>query len=131
MDDPFTHHFGTRPSTTTINNGRDIDFVYTWGVQTQHVRTLSVNVPANSDHLGICIDINIASLFECKYDKLSDNPRRKLTIKNVKAKIKYITYITKQWKKKKYFERAQQLYTEMLEGTFINRHYAELQDLDK
>jgi hypothetical protein len=131
MDDPFTYHFGKRPPTTTINNGRDIDFIYTWGLQTEHVSTLAVNTPANSDHLGICIDINIESIFECRYDKLSSNPRRKLTLKNVKAKIRYISYITEQWKEQNYFQRAQLLYAAMVDGTFNFTHYVALQELDK
>ncbi len=107
LDDPFTEHFGCRPPTTIINNGRDIDFIYTWGIHTERITTLAINVPANSDHLGICIDINTEALFNCRYDKLSSTPRRKLTMNNVKAKIKYI--FTKQWQKQQYYMRAQRL----------------------
>jgi hypothetical protein len=131
LDDPFTEHFGRRPPTTTINNGRDIDFVFTWGIHTERITTLAVNVPANSDHMGICIDINTEALFNCKYDKLSSTPRRKLTMNNVKAKIKYISYITKHWQEQQYFMRAQRLYKAMIDGTFNSTNFKELQELDK
>jgi hypothetical protein len=131
LDDPFIEPFGRRPPTTTINNGRDIDFIYTWGVQTDRITTLAVNNPANSDHLGVCIDINTETLFQCKYDKLSSCPRRKLTLNNVKAKIHYIYYMTKQWKEQKFFQRAHLLYAAMMNGTFNITHFTALKDLDK
>lgn len=131
LDDPFVTHFGQRPPTTTINNNRDIDYIYTWGVQIDRISTMAVNIPANSDHLGICADINIASLFGGTYGALSSLPRRKLTLKNVRAKLNYISYITKQWKERHYFMRAQTLYDAMINGTFNTTHYAALQILDK
>jgi hypothetical protein len=131
LDDPFIEPFGGRPPTTTINNGRDIDFVFTWGVQTDSVTTLAVNTPASSDHLGICIDINTETLFQCKYDKLSSCPRRKLTLNNVKTKLNYISYITKQWTEQKFFQRAQLLYAAMIDGNFTATHFIALQELDK
>jgi hypothetical protein len=131
MDDPFIDHFGRRPLTTTINNNRDIDYVYTWGIQINRITTLAINVPANSDHLGICIDIDIEALFGGKYSELTSNPRRKLTLNNVKAKLKYISYITKEWNKHNYFQRAQTLYAAARDGTFHVTHHAALQILDK
>jgi hypothetical protein len=51
---------------------------------------------------------------------------------NVKAKIKYISYITKQWQKQHYFMRAQRLHNmALINGTFDSSDFKELQELDK
>jgi hypothetical protein len=96
LDDPFTVHFGQQPQTTTINDNHDIDYTYTWGIQIDRISTLAVSCPTNSDCLSICPDINIASLFGGSYGTLSYSPHRKLTLKNVGAKLNYISFITKQ-----------------------------------
>jgi hypothetical protein len=131
LEDPFVSHFGKRPPTTTINNNRDIDYIYTWGVQIERITTLSVNHPANSDHLGICADINIASILGGTYATLSPIPRRKLTLRNIRAKLNYISYITKQWNLQNYYMRAYELHEAMTKGTFNSTHCAALQLLDK
>jgi hypothetical protein len=76
LDDPFTEHFRKRPPTTMINKNHDIDYVFTWGLTFDCITTLSVNIPANSDHLGICIDINIEHHFGGSHSHLSSIPHR-------------------------------------------------------
>jgi hypothetical protein len=90
-----------------------------------------VNNPANSDHLGISLDINIEQLFGGTYSTLSTQPRRKLTLKNIQAKLNYISYITNQWKLHNYYVRAQKLHQAMLDGKFNASNLTELQQLDK
>jgi hypothetical protein len=131
LDDPFIDHFGKCPSMTTVHKNRDIDYIYSWGVSIDHISTLGINQPAISDHIGISIDINIEKLFECTYSILSTQPRRKLTFKNVKAKLNYISYIVEKWKLQDYYSRAQKLHQAVSGGTFNETTVKDLQQLDK
>ncbi len=74
--DPFVKLTGTRPPTTTLMDNRDIDYVLTYGIDTSCITTLPIDSPANSDHLGIAIDIDTSHLFNASYDPLGDSPRR-------------------------------------------------------
>jgi hypothetical protein len=53
-------------------------------------------MPAISDHLGIGVDIDIASFFHGTYSSLKSPPGRILTLNNIKAKKTYIKSIVKE-----------------------------------
>lgn len=64
MDDPFIQFMGHRPNSTTVTPCRDIDWVLTSGITISNITTLHPNFPACSDHLGIIMDVDIASFFQ-------------------------------------------------------------------
>jgi hypothetical protein len=131
LDDPFVELYGARPPTTTINPNSDIDYVYTWGVNITRISTLDVNTPADSDHLGICLDIDLTELFGGKYGTLAPPSRRLLTLSNVKAKTAYTAYINTQWNEKNFYDRAIDLYNAAKNGQFSIIHSIQLQLLDE
>jgi hypothetical protein len=93
LQDPFINLTGNRPPSTTIFEGRDIDYVLTHGIDVKHIMTLHIDNPATSDHLGITIDIDTSFLFNATYSTLGNPPRRKLTLNNIGAKKTYTKYI--------------------------------------
>lgn len=84
MGDPFIELCSTRPPSTTIHPNRDIDFVLTHGIIPTGITTLQTNIPSKSDHIGICIDINIEETFGGKYSSLGTRSNREQ---------KYVTYV--------------------------------------
>jgi len=76
MDDPFIQLMQSRPNSTTIHPNRDTDYVFTYGIHIANITTLSPNLPATSDHLGIVFDVDVASYFSSSYSTIcSPNPR--------------------------------------------------------
>jgi endonuclease/exonuclease/phosphatase family metal-dependent hydrolase len=59
MDDPFVQLIGQRPPTTTSTPGQDIDYILTYDIDPINITTLPPDTPAISDHLGLCMDIDI------------------------------------------------------------------------
>ncbi len=106
MDDPFEKIHGDRPSSTTLTPNRDIDYILTYGVLPQNITLLPIDTPAQSDHRGICLDIDAKELFNSTYSELSCMPGCKLALNNVQAKKRYITYKIKQLKDHKIWERT-------------------------
>jgi hypothetical protein len=131
LDDPFIELCGQRPPTTTLHPGRDIDYILTWGINATGITTLEVNTPAQSDHYGICIDIDISRLFQGKYGELSLTPARQLTTKNVRAKNSYIQYIKEQWATHKLYTKAQDLYNNAGHITRTKESAKHLQNIDE
>jgi hypothetical protein len=85
MDDPFVQLTGKHPNSTTQTPGRDIDYIYTFGINFGSISTLSINIPAISDHLGIICDINLATHFSSQYSHILDSVPRMLSSGNKKS----------------------------------------------
>ena len=66
----FTHHHNNIPLSTTTTKDRFLDRVAVWNVPLHHVSLLGVHHPAQSDHLGIAIDIDTNDLFGCQFPPL-------------------------------------------------------------
>jgi len=75
MDDPFRDLFGTCPNSMTQTPNRDIDFILTYGIQVSKISTLGINHPAQSDHLGIILDLDMYSFFSSKFSDLTQEPQ--------------------------------------------------------
>jgi hypothetical protein len=109
MDDPFIQLLQSRPNSTTIHPNRDIDYILTRGINIVNITTLSSNMPATSDHLGIVFDIDVASYFSSLYSNIcSPNPRM-LTSGNRRSVDTYTKFVLEQVKKHKLEERLQSL----------------------
>jgi hypothetical protein len=93
MDDAFLTLHGNRPDSTTLTPHRDIDYIFTYGFKPQYINLLPIDYPTISDHRGICLDLSIEDVFQARYSELSPLPQRKLTRRNVQAKIAYVKYI--------------------------------------
>jgi len=130
MDDPFINLFGSRPSTTTINPNRDLDWVLTWGIQLSSLSVLPINNPATSDHLRISIDIGTNNLFGSSHGCFSQPTQQKLNSKNIQARTKYITYINDQWENGKFLNRARNLIDKVIQDGRDKSSDEELQNLD-
>lgn len=89
LDDPFMDLFQTRPSTTTTHPGNDIDCILTYGIPVTGISIMDPDIPTTSDHLGICLDVNLELLFSSTYSDLGSLPKRKLALENVRAKASY------------------------------------------
>jgi hypothetical protein len=103
-------------------------YVYKWGVNFCRNSMLEPNFPASSDHLGISFNINIAELFEGKYGILATPTHRKLTTKNIKAKL---SYIANQWSIHKLYGKAAELYDIAKAGLLSSTHVLQFYELDK
>jgi len=96
MQDPFIERNGSRPSSTTQTPHRDIYFILTFGITPLHISILPLNSPAQSDHLGIIFDLDIANFFAASYSDIALAPTRMLTSGNKKAVTDYVAYVTEQ-----------------------------------
>ncbi len=83
---------------------------------------MTPDIPAKSDHLGICLDINVEALFDSTYSDLGSLPRWKLTLNNVRAKTSYIKYILLHFHLQYIWEKVNDLYKIAAQGIF-NDHY--------
>jgi hypothetical protein len=131
MTDPFIELLNNRPNTTTLTPGRDIDYILTYGLNIQNISTLGINMPARSDHQGIGIDICTEELFTGRYSTLHQQPRRLLTLNNVRAKITYVKYITDAVVQHNLLNRLIDLYKIAMEGNFNDSHESQLNQLDR
>jgi len=94
MDDPFVKMFGQRPPTTTIHKDRDIDYILTWKIAMDRLAAFERNFPCTSDHLGICMDINIQHLLGSTYGNTTAPKSCTLTSQNVSSRNKYLQHLT-------------------------------------
>jgi hypothetical protein len=109
MEDPFIQLMNSRPNSTTIIPNRDIDFILTYGIHVTNISTLSPNLPATSDHLGIILDIDLASHFSSSYSDLGSQSPRMLTSGNRRSVKIYTEFVSNQVKTHKLAERVQTL----------------------
>jgi hypothetical protein len=130
LGDPFIEFINQRPPSTTKNPGRDIDYTLTYGVPVASISTLGCDNPAKSDHVGICINIDVQQLFEATYSELGKLPRRKLTLDNVRAKSKYEAFIMQEMQIELLWERTNELYLIAIKGLFDDQHEAMLNEID-
>jgi hypothetical protein len=72
--------------------GRDIDFIPIYNIDIKHISTLGMHLPANSDHQGIGVDIDISALFNRQYSTIASTPHRTLTMNNVRVKNTSLKY---------------------------------------
>jgi len=91
---------------------------------------LGEHFPAMSDHLGIAVDIDMATLFGGQYSTLSQAQFRKLSIKNRKTRKTYEADILKQWVEHQIYERAMDILRLAVCGEFLERDYVTLNRLD-
>jgi hypothetical protein len=131
LDDPFLMLHDARPSSTTITPNRDIDYILTYGVSPQHITLLPIDFPTNSDHRGLCIDINIAEVFQANYSELSNPNPRKLSLRNVQSKIAYIKHISKQLSEHNILEKVNALYQKAVTNKSCAEDELELNALDR
>ncbi len=129
--DPFMEMFQQRPQSTTIHQKRDIDYILTHNIPFNGITLLAPDTPATSDHYGICIDINIAKLFDSSYSDLAQISPRRLTVDNVKAKKEYETIATKQFSIYFFLERSIDLLNRATTSTFSDEDDKELNQLDE
>jgi hypothetical protein len=130
LDNPFITKFGQRPSTTTIHPDRDIDYILTWQVDFERISILPVNFPATLDHLAICLDIDAFKIMQCNYSKITQPPRRQLTSKNIKARDKYITYISDKWRSGNILDCVTKLYERNINNIISEDDLLQLQTID-
>lgn len=130
LSDPFIQLMGRRPNSTTTQPNRDIDYVFTYGIEACHITTLGLNNPAHSDHLGIGIDIDIASYFNGTYSSISSFPTRKLTSGNPRAVEKHLAYAKDQLKIHNISQRIQELDDISLQSEFTDYHEDLLNTID-
>ncbi len=119
-----------RPYSTTNTPHRDIDYILTCGIHPQNITLLPVDFPIQSDHRGICLDISTEHLFQAKYSELSTLTPRKLTLRNVQAKIAYIKYVSQQMADHHILTRAIALHHKAITNTFTDEDERELNALD-
>jgi hypothetical protein len=91
MSDPFIELFGARPNSTTQNPNTDIDYILTYGIQISGILTLGLICPAQSDHMGILLDIDLSSFFSSSFSDLSTHHPRSLALGN-KQLVDYKLY---------------------------------------
>lgn len=96
MDDPFITLTGHWPNSTTQTPGRDIDYILPFDISISNITTIPINCPAISDHLGIIMDINLASHFSSVFSEPHLQPSWSLTSGNEKSVDSYLAYAHKQ-----------------------------------
>jgi hypothetical protein len=121
---------GKRPDTTTTTPHRDIDYIFTYGFQSQNITILPVDYPTKSDHQGICLDISTEELFNAQYNKLSNQPPRKLTLNNSQAKQSYKKYVLQQLEEHKIWEHLLTVYNKAITPQFMDENETTLTKLD-
>jgi len=104
--DPFIQNIGSHPPSTTHSPNHDIDYVLTFGIPISTITTLPLNTPAQSDHLGIIFDVDLASYFSASYSDTTLMSPRLLTSGNKKAVELYVSYVLSQFEIHKIKERA-------------------------
>ena len=109
--DPFVSIVGRRPNSTTHHPKRDIDFLYTHGVELLSLSTMGLSFPAQSVHLGIVFDIDMDNYNSTKFSDMSPHSPRSLTSGNKKTVDNYIKYINQQIEIHNIEQRIQDLYT--------------------
>jgi hypothetical protein len=109
MEDPFVKLVNFRPNSTTVIPNRDIDFILTYGINVTNISTLSPNSPATLDHLGIILDIDLASHFSSTYSDLGSLPYRMLTSGNWRSVEMYTNYVSDQVKTHKLVDQIKTL----------------------
>jgi hypothetical protein len=114
LDDPFVQLTGRGPFSTTQTPGRDINYVFTFGIKVDSISTLTFNTAAISDHLGIILDINLAAHVSSQYYDLLLNIPRMLTSGNKKSVDSYLSYVRKQIGEHKLLDRVQDLYNQVI-----------------
>ena len=105
MKEVFETHHGTISDSMTTTLGRFIYRVAVSGIAIQRVTLLRANEPAQSDHLGIVIDLDLKYLFNNACSPLVYPSPRKLTSDNATSVKKYVAYIRKQFQTHKIVER--------------------------
>ena len=101
------------------------------GIAIQRDTLLRANTPAQSDHLGIVVDLDLKYLFTNACSPLISTSPRKLTSDNSTAVKKYIAFIQKQFQAHKIVERRQRLRTACDLNEFTEEHRQQLFALDK
>jgi len=124
MDDPFVQLTGKRPNSTTQTPGRDIDYIYTFGINIRSISTLSINIPAISDHLGIICDIDLATHFSSQYSQTLDSVPRMLSSGNKKSVDLYISYVSKNIKDHNILKHARDLFDTLLDPSIPPPHFS-------
>jgi hypothetical protein len=81
--------------------------------------TLVPNFPAQSDHLGIVFDIDMASYFSSSFSDLGNNPPRSLTSGNKRSVDTYIKYVSEQLDNHNIERRISDLYRSLSEISTI------------
>ncbi len=131
MQDPFVELCSIRPPTTTIHPNRGIDYVLTYNIMPVSISTLLTNSPSKSDHLGICIDIDIASAFGGPYSSLGFYPIRKLSTKNAWAKEACFSHIISQHNSHNLLDCSTQLFVSAQDVNFSSDQAETLQNIDR
>jgi len=111
MSDPFIELFGARPNSTTQNPNTDIDYILTYGIQISGILTLGLICPAQSDHMGILLDIDLSSFFSSSFSDLSTHHPRSLALGNKQLVDYYLKYVSDKFNDHKILQRVELLYT--------------------
>jgi len=123
MTDPLVSLYESWPNSNTQTTNRDIDFIYTYGISIQTIMTLVPNFPAQSDHLGIVFDIDMASYFSSSFSDLGNNPPRSLTSGNKRSVDTYIKYVSEQLDNHNIERRISDLYRSLSEISTIFSYF--------
>ena len=126
----FMQHHNDTPSSTTTTENRFLDRVAVWNVPLHRVTLLGVHHPAQSDHLGIAIDINTNDLFGCQYSPLQQSSLRRLTLNNKQACMNYQTNAIKQITTHNILKRAECLHQKAIDQSFTESDRQTLISLD-
>jgi hypothetical protein len=130
LTDPFIDIIGSRPSSTTLTTGRDIDYILTHNVDVKHITTLGMHTPAISDHQGIGIDIDISTFFNGHYSMLERPIPRTLTFNNVKAKTSFIKYVVAETTTHNLWDKAFLVYQAASTTQFSHHHEPIMHSVD-
>jgi hypothetical protein len=68
------------------------------------ISNLSLNCPAQSDHIGIAFNLDLETFFSTKFSEMASNPPRLLTSGNKRSTDDYIKYIVDQIQHYKLYE---------------------------
>jgi hypothetical protein len=133
LTDPFIALTGRRPLSTTQTPMRDIDYFYTWGILPTALSTLPLNTPAQSDHLGIIFDLDLAKFFDTSYSDMGVHPTHFLSSGNKKAVDVYLDHVPTQFDYHKISKRTYQLLdaATKLPTNFTLEHQHKLHALDQ
>jgi hypothetical protein len=133
LEDPFIKLHQSRPSSTTIHKGRDIDYLLTYNVPFTKIGLLEVDTPASSDHYAMYIDIDIATLFQSTNSNMEERRPRQLTFNNVRAKRNYEKHMVAQAEEQQLLASVKQLLQKAGAGldAFHDNDDMELQSLDQ
>ena len=96
LEDPFIKLMGSRPNSTTQTPNRPINFFLTFGIMPESISTLPLNIPAQSDHIGMIFDLNMEQFFNSSFYEVMDTPSRILSSGNKKSADMYIKFVSEQ-----------------------------------